>query len=217
MAPVNRLEGDRDVPSFDYSGKHVTFTGRYTGSYDCINNGRFYEQPFLEHVRSLGIGGTYLDIGTNIGNHAVYFALFCPSRRVIGFEPVEPWRIRAESNIAANGCEGKVEIVPRGLLDAPRELVFKPYSTAYTLDCTTLDLALPDLNDVGVIKMDIEGSEPDALRGGREFFRRNRPVIFAECLGDTSELLAAASAIGYAQAGMFLEGASPMMELRPVG
>ena len=46
-------------------------------------------------------------------------------------------------NIAVNGCSAKVDVLAVGLLDAPRQVIFKPYATAYTLDCTTLDLALP--------------------------------------------------------------------------
>ena len=62
--------------------------------------------------------------------------------------------------------------------------------------------------------MDIEGSEPQALLGGVEFFRRNRPVIFAELLGDAAALLAAAQAIRYRHTGTHGD-ASPMLELSP--
>ena len=73
---------------FRYEGQDVYWVGNYTGSFGVINQGRFYEQPFLEAVRGLGLRGTYLDIGTNVGTHVVYFGLFCADR-VIGFEPVE--------------------------------------------------------------------------------------------------------------------------------
>lgn len=202
------------MPTIEYEGRTVVFGGTYTGSYDCLNHGRFYEQPFLEHVRSLGLRGTYMDIGTNIGNHAMYFALFCQSDRVIGFEPVPHWRARALSNLAENGCASKVDVNPFGLLDKPCVLDFKPYDTTFHLNCKTLDDAFPTLSGVGFAKMDIEGSEPKAMLGGKEFFRRNRPLIFAEVLGDPAELLAAADAIGYRHSGVIFPG-TPMYELVP--
>ena len=68
------------MPIISYKSQIVNFVGAYTGSYDCINNGVFYEQAFLEQVHAMNLTGTYLDIGTNVGTHAVYFGLFCISR-----------------------------------------------------------------------------------------------------------------------------------------
>ena len=195
----------------DYAGVRVRFTGDYAGSYECINHGRFYELPLLERIRDLRLPGTYLDVGTNIGNHALYFGLFCASERVIGFEPVPHWRARALANVAANDC-WHVDVRPFGLADVAGPVM---YATAYALDCLTLDEALPQVAGVTVIKMDIEGCEPRALRGGRAFFRRNRPVIYAECLGAVDDLLAAATDIGYRHSDTLGQGATPMLELVP--
>lgn len=200
----------------NYAGMAIRFTGEYSGSYSCITQGRFYEQALLDHVRDLHLQGTYLDIGTNIGNHALFFALLCPSYRVIGFEPMPHWRARALDNLAINGCNSKVDIRPVGLLQDSGILEFRPYATTYLLACSTLDLELPDVDDVAFVKMDIEGSEPKALLGGKEFFRRNRPLIFSECLGDTRELASAAEAINYRiKRRLPIAGISPMYELRP--
>lgn len=202
------------MPIVNYEGTNVIFTGAYKGSYNCINKGKFYEQTFLEFVRSYEISGIYLDIGTNIGNHALFFSLFCRSTRVIGFEPVPQWRKRAIDNIAANRCN--VEVLPIGLLDIRQKLEFTPYETTHILNCMPLDEVLPDITKVGFVKMDIEGSEPRALLGGRAFFKRNRPVIFAECLGTTDDLFSAAALIGYQPSGLiFQDRCSPMVELVP--
>lgn len=203
------------MPQFKYLGEHVRFVGDYSGGYECINNGDFYEKGFLEHIRSMGLRGVYLDIGTNIGNHLLYFAKFCPSERVIGFEPVAHWRARAWANIEANQCQGKVEVRPHGLLDVRTQLEFNPYGTPYVLDCLTLDEAVGDLKGVSFVKMDIEGSEPRALLGAKAFFRNNRPLLFAECMGNPDSLLAAAGQIGYAHTGVVFPG-TPMLEFKPV-
>lgn len=205
------------MPQVMFDGTPVTFTGEYTGGYDCINQGRFYETPFLEHIRSLDLRGTYLDIGTNIGNHLLFFAMFCPSDRVIGFEPMPHWRARAVSNIEANGIQDKVRLIPYGLSDRAEEISFNPYGTEHWLECATMDSFLGDVSGVAFVKMDIEGSEPKALLGGREFFKRNRPVIAAEVLGSTDALISAAEAIGYRLTGNIFPSTpgSPMYELLP--
>jgi Methyltransferase FkbM domain len=43
----------------------------------------------------------------------------------------------------------------------------------HTLDSYQLD-------DVALLKIDVEGMEADVIRGGLDTIRRNRPVIFAE-------------------------------------
>ena len=201
------------MPVFEYRGRRVEFLGAYRRSYECINQGRFYEQPFLEYIAGLGLEGTYLDIGTNIANHAIYFSAFCKAEQVIGFEPMESWRERAIRNVEANHCD--VKIYPVGLLDRDTDITFNPYGTPFTLTCTTLDALLPDLTGVTFVKMDIEGSEPKAMLGGREFFRRNKPLLFAEVLGDMDEINEAAAAIGYRHTGFRFPG-SQMFEFRPV-
>lgn len=201
---------------FRYEGQDVYWVGNYTGSFGVINQGRFYEQPFLEAVRGLGLRGTYLDIGTNVGTHVVYFGLFCADR-VIGFEPVERWRKHAQMNVDANSLTHKVELLRDGVADVVCDIPFDIAGPGTLLHCRPLDLILPDLSGVTFVKMDIEGSEPRALLGGREFFRRNQPVIAAEVLGNLDELSAAAEAIGYRVTGKVFPSTpgSPMYELLP--
>jgi FkbM family methyltransferase len=201
-------------PIVEYDGRSVQFVGEYTGSYACIAAGKFYELPLLERIRSMNLPGTYLDVGTNIGNHALFFALFCACDKVIGFEPVRAWRARALSNIAANDCGDVVDVREYGLYDCETVIEFNPYGTPHMLPCTTLDLALPTITGVSLIKLDIEGSEPMALRGGKNFFERNQPLMYAEVLGDPADIFSAVKCIGYAHTGVIMPG-TPMYEFAP--
>src|SRR5918995_5379640 len=50
-------------------------------------NDTFFEIDLLEHIQMAGPhGGIYLDVGANIGNHAVYFGKFCADH-VVALEP----------------------------------------------------------------------------------------------------------------------------------
>ncbi|MFZ4215383.1 hypothetical protein ACOZB2_28835, partial [Pantoea endophytica] len=52
------------------------------------SNRRFYEPEMLADIAArTKLGSTILDIGANIGNHSVYFGLFCGAKKVMSFEP----------------------------------------------------------------------------------------------------------------------------------
>jgi hypothetical protein len=46
-----------------------------------IRRGRWYEDGMLAYIHELGVGGSYLDVGANIGNHALYLAANTPRRK----------------------------------------------------------------------------------------------------------------------------------------
>lgn len=200
---------------FQLHGREVTFlVDDPKGAYACLGRGKFYESEFLEYIRSLDRRGIYLDVGTNIGNHMLYFAMFCPSTRVIGFEPMDRWRALAEQHVRVNGIADKTLIHPVGLSDQNEFINFKPYGTEYRLDCRKLDDLMPELDEVSVVKMDIEGSEPKAILGARETLLRNRPLLFAEAATsvERDRLFAAAESVGYRASGRVFN-ATPTYEL----
>jgi len=60
---------------------------------------------------------------------------------------------------------------------------------AYTeidVEATTLDATLSDLNNVGLIKLDIEGAELPALVGATALIARNRPFIVMDVIATTT-------------------------------
>ena len=52
--------------------------------------GRFFEQELLEYVywHYGGYGGTWIDVGSALGNHTLFFAAFCKPAAVLSIEPV---------------------------------------------------------------------------------------------------------------------------------
>ena len=117
--------------------------------------------------------------------------------RVVAFEANPLTAPVVASNLALNGFDRRCEVVPLALADVPGRRSFYlsgggDTSSLYEpgeevepieVEVTTLDAWLDPAVAVDVIKLDIEGGEPAALRGMRETIRRAAPnlVVFAEC------------------------------------
>ena len=156
--------------------------------------GRPYEPQLSRVLRNrLGPGDVFLDIGANIG----YFSTLAghivgPTGRVIAFEPHPEARSVLQRAIAANRLAGIVEVVPAAVADrggrvklflggssslsttdpsrAPaRE--FDAFAESIEVARTTVDAWLAEQPDlvprIRAVKIDVEGTEADVLRGMR--------------------------------------------------
>ena len=139
-------------------------------------SGIFYEMGMLEAIRSLARPGTYIDVGANIGNHSLFFEMFCPSERVIAFEPLQVALGFLKKTRKFNQLQ--FEIHELGLSDHHGKLETAIGPKTYTIPVIPLDDF--NLDDVSIVKMDIEGMEPEAIRGMSETLLRCRPILFIE-------------------------------------
>lgn len=159
----------------------------------CHREGRFYEPEELLLMRDhLPEGGTFLDIGANVGNHSLYAGLFCKARKIIPFEP-NPLAYRLLIlNIVMNDLQGHTvfDYVGYGASDVDREgfamterhknlgaakMVPGEGKIATLRPDDFLHDETPDF-----IKIDVEGMEMDVLRGLQKTIRRTRPVLLVE-------------------------------------
>ena len=164
----------------------------------CLLAGVWYERPLLEQIAALDLEGVYLDVGANIGVHAVWYASRCRATKVHAYEPLdqsydllarnlEPWCDRADARGAAVGKDG--QRLKFGSLDrANVGMATLQPDRQGTVVSSSLDALYPDDDDVALIKLDIEGGELAALRGGWRLIRRCRPVVVVEA--HTEERLA---------------------------
>lgn len=143
-------------------------------------------------------GGLVLDIGANIGTHAVAFAkMVGRAGHVLAFEPQRLIFYMLCANAALNelaqlyclrmavGDKAGKARIPFRRLDTPFNYGAlslldngKAQEVAEAVDCTTVDalrLAKCDL-----MKIDVEGYEEKVLHGAAETIRRLRPVLFVE-------------------------------------
>jgi FkbM family methyltransferase len=166
----------------------------------------FWEVDQLEYIAMVGPrGGIYLDVGSNIGNHAVFFGLFCADH-VVAIEPNPRLHPILRRNIDANALGERTTVVPFGISDTEgagsmalrdehggnigaSHIVPGPAATAgecvrlRRLDDLIAELApsLPSL-PVTFLKIDVEGMEMGVLCSATTLLREHRPQIFVELI-----------------------------------
>jgi FkbM family methyltransferase len=148
----------------------------------CLIRGEFYEQRFLQYIASLEIRGTYIDVGACVGTHSAFFAMHCPADHVYAFEPRAGHRARLERTLKLNDLLDKVTVSSSALSDAVGEVTVRLDGREHTLATQRLDSLVE--GPVALIKVDVEGMEPQVLAGAANALRRHRPRVFAEAHTD---------------------------------
>jgi FkbM family methyltransferase len=162
----------------------------------------FELQALRPHIN---FGDTVIDVGANIGTHAVAFAnMVGPSGAVHAFEPQRRLFGMLAGNVALNGLDwvvchqeavgadaGRIELQPM-----PASDVFFNYSSVSltgnkqnparvkageSVPLVTLDAL--GLERCAAIKIDVEGMEPGVLAGARQLIERCQPVLYIEVGG----------------------------------
>lgn len=188
--------------SFLYKGRAVHF--HIDEPTDVIQmtqkRGEFYETPTLERLRNvIPEGATIIDAGANVGNHSVYFGLFCKPKRIIPFEPNKHMASILRKNVGMNALtsvdlscvqfalgrsRSRAQLVVRrannwgnGHLiakdDDPGITVFNELVEVRPID----EFAVTDLD---FMKVDVEGHEVEVLQGALETIKQCRPALFIE-------------------------------------
>ncbi|MBA0191909.1 MULTISPECIES: FkbM family methyltransferase [Pectobacterium] len=155
----------------------------------------FYESEMLADIaEKTKNGSTIIDIGANIGNHSVYFGLFCCAGKVLSFEPQKEVYNTLSKNIYLNSLSDKVTAFEMGLgsyeataklgnVDEKNigmtklEINDKGGIKISTLD-SIIENEMPE--NISVIKIDVEGMEMEVLRGAIKTLAKYSPAIYAE-------------------------------------
>lgn len=164
-----------------------------------VVNGEPYERRLLVDIRQRHHRGTAVDVGAHVGNHTLYLAAIC-GLRVLAFECHAPTVARLEANVALNpglditvhdealgSADGSghltggrwVEFDPtrddKGHLSPGGDVKVRRFDDLYTLD------------DLTVVKVDVEGTEPHVLAGMASNIDANSPAIYAETHSNAAE------------------------------
>jgi FkbM family methyltransferase len=157
-----------------------------------------FEPHCMPYLRACaGKGDTVVDVGANIGLYTLESSLAVgPSGRVISIEAAPPHLETLRRNIKLNDMRN-VSLIATAVGDSVGEatlvlgkgdnlgmytLGHRDGDESYTVALRPLDvlLAEQDLDSVALIKMDIEGSEYRALRGGEKTLAKYKPAILIE-------------------------------------
>ena len=131
----------------------------------------------------LGPGDTFVDIGANIGYHALTVAATRPRTAVVAIEPFPRTFAALMDNVDRSGFDN-VRAVPacideapgRRVLHLPRETNLggatlyprdgDPTAEQHEVDCTTVDYVLTaaEITSTRLVKIDVEGAELAVLR-----------------------------------------------------
>lgn len=194
--------------AFEHVGRAVTVWGRYErDELDLLIQA-------LAARQLLRSDGLCLDIGANIGNHALFFAphfaevlAFEPNPRTFALLQVNATlmpNVRC-FNIGLSDAQGAAQLaVPA---DNIGMATLQPGANGDAVACRLQRLDdLPELagRRVALMKIDVEGHESAVLRGARALLLRDRPVVvFEQAAADihdgTSPSMALLREAGYAQ------------------
>lgn len=160
-----------------------------------VDKNEYFEQDILEDVKQyIKEDGVVLDIGANIGNHTVFFALECKSSLVCAFEPVASTYRILEKNIGLNHLSSQVKAYNLGLSNEPGVADYFTFRLDNIGDTHLIKSSDGEINlcrldeiDLGVkqidfIKIDTEDFELLVLQGAKATIMEFRPVIFIESL-----------------------------------
>ncbi len=174
------------------SGETIRFPARWSRYYESN-----YEQITFNFLReNLSKGDVYLDCGGHIGLFAVVGArLVGETGRVFSFEPTPLSRSVLEQTVRLNNCQNIVDVRAEAIsrtsgtatfFDTGTEIsnansLVKTNKQGGNLEVKTVSLdgfAIEhELQRIGCIKIDVEGSEKDALLGAKQVIEKYRPAI----------------------------------------
>jgi FkbM family methyltransferase len=178
-------------------------------------NRMFYELDVLMKCREIYLPGTaVIDVGANIGNHAVFFGAIL-NAQVYAYEPFQPNYDLLEMNVAANGLDGRVipalcavgaDVGVGSLHPGPPQNLGITRITfgSGEVPVRSLDsLSIP--GPIGLIKIDVEGAEVAVLRGAAALIGEWLPDIVIEA-GDAAAFRCVAEVLngfGYVPRGRY--------------
>ncbi len=166
--------------------------------------GKFYERNELDRVAEYIRPGAYVvDIGTNVGNHAMYFATLMGAARVVVIEPNPVALAPLVANIVLNGLHGVIDTSCLGIgLSDKAAKGYGMTERSRNLGAARMkpgrgridvhkgdDLFAEE--PVDLIKIDVEGMEMKVLSGLMQTIRNARPWLFVEVDDANAEAFAA--------------------------
>ncbi len=192
---LRRLGMKDDIFSFRYNTKKIYFYLPWKRDYiqqQILFRNSFYERKTLEKIsKFVSDDFIFLDIGSNIGNHVVYFTKILNAKKVYSFEPQKDVFEVLERNIEINNIKDRVQLFNIGIgcnnMNAVIDNIPDNNSGATSIKISkngSIKMNSIDglnINDkIDFIKIDTEGFEKQVIMGASNLIKNNLPIIWVE-------------------------------------
>ncbi len=181
---------------------------------DRLKKSGWWERHFSQVCQLIREASVAIDGGSNFGYNAVVMARRVgPSGRVICFEPQKIMYERLKENFPLNGlANGDLRMqalwdtncslkIPSLICDGADLVNYGGVKVGDGMPCEGVTIDSLRLRKLDFLKLDLEGEEARAIRGGMGTIRRFRPVMHIEydrnLEGSSTEALELAKALGY--------------------
>ncbi len=192
------LEQVRDDHFFTIKGRKMHFNHKVSTCYNKLISDCWTEpetHKILKHVvENIPESCEFIDVGANIGEMVVSMIPYKKVRKIYAFEPIKECSESIKKTLQLNDFHD-AKVIDAVVSDSNSPLYFDnkkgnqkgsgviDYRTDLEAEVyypTTLDSELPKdvLNPIMLV--DVEGFEPNVLRGGLTFIRKNSPLIIFE-------------------------------------
>ena len=187
----------REPFTFFMEGKSYHFEPEVAAAY-CLLPGGYWNEPethrffdlLMEKITTRLI---FVDVGASIGEMVIDMAGRPQVQACVAFEPNGPCARAIEKSVQLNSFRN-VRVVAKAVSDhagigrwevddrAPTRssLIAGNAAIGTDVELTTLDQELADLAGPVLLLIDVEGAEPQVMRGGRSFIGKNLPLIVFE-------------------------------------
>lgn len=167
------------------------------GSYDLLLIGKSNEpetQLFINRCLSQLDECNFVDVGASIGEFLFYVSRYQNVEKIVGFEPRRECvkaiklsqhlnkedRIQIFQNLVTDSDEAMEICYNKGgsstsIFNLEENKIKKEY-----VDAVKLDNILPKEMTNTILLVDVEGAEPLVLKSGKEFIKKNKPLIIFE-------------------------------------
>lgn len=146
--------------------------------------------------------GSFLDVGANIGAFAVPIARMFGQNAVVAFEANASIAMLLSANAAVNGIDNlrarhlaigeREQVVRFPVPDLAQAVNFGAIGLGQTRDAPLEPVLMMPLDqcapsNVSVVKIDVEGYEPQVIEGAADLVRRQKPVFLIEASENTEQ------------------------------
>ncbi len=178
--------------------QNIRFTGYFEDSIFgyMMKKHTFFEYELLKRWSSVINGGIVIDVGANLGNHSIYWAVNSNAQKIYAFEPYfENYKLLEENimnnsitkivpiNQAVNETNGfsvlRNQVTHQNLGNASFILSEKTDDSVKTVSLDSFIQEF-DLNGIDLIKIDSEGSDCKIIQGMKKILEQEQTAIWIE-------------------------------------